>query len=198
MEVLSKSVAFRGLLVTLAFGSGPADDERHGAGAAQRLCASVVAHARLSGQQSREALQYGIPGRCSITIASNMPHMTAAALTMHQAEMLDPHGCRCDNLAKKVSRLPGDPLLMPWWDPFLVDGHVRLTAVYQDERTHNEVDAQEGQTDEDASVEDGSRAGGVDDDASEEGSEGEDDSDEDEEDEEDEEGEDDKVDSDGA
>lgn len=38
------------------------------------------------------------------------------------------------NFAQRVSKMPGDPLDPSWWDPFLVDGFVKMSADFRDER----------------------------------------------------------------
>lgn len=38
------------------------------------------------------------------------------------------------NFAQRVSKMPGDPLDPSWWDPFLMEGCVRMSADFRDER----------------------------------------------------------------
>lgn len=125
---LNAATDLRGLSITLAFKSDTCGKEV--AGERDFLAAYVGLCMRLPRCSSTARLDYGVPGAYTISIQSNGPGKPAHS----EGKSCLAHGQGWWNFAQSASKLPGDPSVMSWWDPYLVDGHVRLTAEFTDKR----------------------------------------------------------------
>lgn len=129
---LSVAVDFKGLRVALTFSSENCG-ERKLSDEIQVFAAFVSVHARLPRRSSDVTLMHGIPCTYAISIKSNVPG---------HFKYKDRSGPAClsglqgfFNFPQTASGLPGDPLQLSWWEPFIVDGNVRLTAEFTDKRS---------------------------------------------------------------
>ncbi|MEW5318531.1 MAG: hypothetical protein WDW38_009747 [Sanguina aurantia] len=134
-ETFSACVDFRGISVTLSVHSDRPDAQAAG-GTRNHFFVTVGAHARLPGRHSKNVLQHGLPGRFSVNIAVNVRD---TVVQLRQPSQLNRSGDGWNNFPQIATYLPGDPSHLSWWEPFILDGHVRITAEYTDERASNKV-----------------------------------------------------------
>lgn len=125
----STSVDFKGFVLTLSFvsswGEGDADVEQF----AVYLCVGT----RLPLFSSMAMLKCGIPCSVKFSVHSNMPDQAIISTRVNDRFHSTQYGVH--NFAQHASNLPGDPLLLSWWDPFMVDGALQFTAELTDQRT---------------------------------------------------------------
>ncbi|MEW5318536.1 MAG: hypothetical protein WDW38_009752 [Sanguina aurantia] len=122
---LATAVHFRGLRITVCFRS-----------ASQNEFCGVFAAVSLSlpSTRSEAELQLGIPSTISVTIKSKVADHPDYELRLSPRF----HGAEFGwfNLAQRASKLPGDPRLLSWWDPFLIEGSVHMVVKFIDGRTN--------------------------------------------------------------
>ncbi|MEW5304693.1 MAG: hypothetical protein WDW36_007286 [Sanguina aurantia] len=121
---LATAVHFRGLCITACFRSA----------SQKEFCGVFVAVSlSLPSTRSQADLQLGIPSTISITIDSKVADHPDYELRLSPRF----HGAEFGwfNLAQRASKLPGDPRLLSWWDPFLIEGSVHMVVKFIDGRT---------------------------------------------------------------
>lgn len=126
---LSAAIDFRGLSICLAF-----DSSKSCNGTGSKLTGEVRVCARLPDHSSMADLPLGFPFSSKVSIHSNVPSKPLHTLSIPAC--FHTSGWGWANFAHIASKLPGDPLLLSWWDPFIIDGHVKMTAQVTDERAH--------------------------------------------------------------
>lgn len=124
-STLARVVHFRGLRITVYFRS-----------ASQKDFCGVFAAVSLSlpSNKSEAELQLGIPSTISVTIESKVADHPDYELRLSPRF----HGAEFGwfNFSQQASELPGDPRLLSWWDPFLIDGSVQMVVKFTDGRTN--------------------------------------------------------------
>ncbi|MEW5302579.1 MAG: hypothetical protein WDW36_005348 [Sanguina aurantia] len=113
---------FRGLQLTFYAGSYQAGG---------LLDANVSVTVRLPRHDSRESIELGVPGSCTFAVTSSDPRIGCITLE-NGTSFVRSNWAR--NVVQAASELPGNPLLMSWWEPFMAKGALRLEVEVTDER----------------------------------------------------------------
>lgn len=132
---LSASVDFRGFRLSLGMLASPNKDN---ADVAFQWLVGVCACVRLPSRSSTADLQLGFPCSCTVSLHSNIPETFSENLlfTLPMGSLFLSVCSGWQDFPKVASNLPGDLSDLSWWDPFIVDGNVKLTAEFTDERSH--------------------------------------------------------------
>lgn len=118
---------YKGLSITLKFSSCSMQS-----GVAAHFRASVSVNTRLPHYNSMISLPHGIPCSFNLSIHSNVP--SKPTYTLRQPTRFVSKDLGWSNFAQVASKLEGSPLVLSWWAPFIMNGHVKLTVEVEDER----------------------------------------------------------------
>ncbi|MEW5304907.1 MAG: hypothetical protein WDW38_010768 [Sanguina aurantia] len=121
----SVSKLFRGLNLTLILGS---NTNSHA------LFASILVCPQLPAWNRDLALPRGIPSSFNINMQTNLVGAGVVKMTSSKCYSRSNLGLGWINFVQRVSKMHGDPLDPSWWDPFLVEGVVKMSADFRDER----------------------------------------------------------------
>lgn len=133
----SVSEDYRGFEITLSFSSadaaaggkiGPVFGDSDGG--THQFSVFLSASARLPSYNSMTELPRGIIASSKITLHSTLP---GQAMSYVFPKCFYTNRGLC-NFHQRVSSVQGDPKALWWWDPFIIDDHVRITAEFKDER----------------------------------------------------------------
>lgn len=124
---LSTAVLFKGFSIHLALGCQKKQDTV----GVDKGYVYVYVRARLPKINSMVDLHPGFPGSFTLSIDSNVPG--SPLYTLSASSRFMGRGYGWTDFAKNASQLPGNSSDLAWWDSFIIDGHVRFTAVVNDE-----------------------------------------------------------------
>lgn len=119
---LSAATHFGGFSFVLSFSS----DAPH-----KLLFACLKIHVRLPRCSDRTGLKLGFPLKSFIiSIQSNLLPDNTVFTTGRSGLCFMRKGLGLINFAQLACKLPGDPLQLSWWGPFIIDDRVRMTAEF--------------------------------------------------------------------
>lgn len=130
---LFTAVNFRGLNIRLTFSSFRLKPNDVNFRVDVRVCAKLPACTNLADPQ------LGVLFSSKVSIHSKVPgcplYTISEPARFGWLGMKNGLGWGWNRFPQVASRFPGDPMLLTWWDPFVMDGSIKLTAEVTDERT---------------------------------------------------------------